>query len=39
MTVQERILTLLLLEKIKENPEHAKRIGIEIKEKKEEEEN
>lgn len=31
MTVQERILTIRLSEKIKHDPEHAKKLGIENK--------
>ena len=30
MRVEERIMSILLAEKIKENPEHAKKVGIEI---------
>lgn len=30
MNVRQRILTLRLLEKQKRNPEHAKRLGVEI---------
>ena len=30
MTVRERILTLRLLEKQKQQPEYAKRIGIQV---------
>ena len=33
MTVQERIYSLQLLEKMKNNPEFAKRLGLEIVEK------
>jgi len=34
MTVQERILTLCLLEKIKDNPKFAEKLGLEIVENK-----
>ena len=34
MTPKERILALKLLEKQKQNPEYAKKIGVEVKMKK-----
>ena len=33
MTIKERILSIRLLEKIKHDPEHAKKLGIENNEK------
>ena len=39
MSVKEKILALRLLEKQNKNPEHAKKIGIEVKMKKTKKEN